>query len=65
MAHFYPTAMRIAIEARIPDMLIGEPHGLSVHEMAQKSGLDVVKLHKVLRVLATKHIFSEGTYVDF
>jgi hypothetical protein len=51
MVHFYPTAMRIAVEARIPDMLIGKPHGLSVDELAQKSQL---------RIVAARHESSNG-----
>ena len=63
MVHFYPAAMRIVVEARIPDMLIGKPQGLSVIELAQKSNLEAKKLRKVLRALATRHIFREGTHI--
>ncbi|KIM78316.1 hypothetical protein PILCRDRAFT_595321 [Piloderma croceum F 1598] len=59
MVHFYPTAMRVVVEARIPDMLIGKPQGLSVSELAQKSNLEARKLRKILRALATRHIFRE------
>jgi len=55
--------MRIVVEARIPDMLIGKPQGLSVIELAQKSNLEAKKLRKVLRALATRHIFREGTHI--
>jgi hypothetical protein len=63
MVHFFPTAMRIAVEARIPDILIGKPYGLSVNDLAQKSNLEARKLRKVLRALATRHIFREGTHI--
>jgi len=45
-----------------PDMLIGKPQGLSVIELAhRKAILKLRNLRKVLRALATRHIFREGT----
>ena len=64
MVHFYPAAMRIAVQARIPDMLVAKPQGLPVNELAQKSGLNARKLRKVLRALATRHVFREGKLIS-
>ena len=61
MEHFHPAALRVAVEARIPHMLMDNPHGLSTDELAGMSGLDVKKLRKILRALAARHIFREGT----
>jgi hypothetical protein len=60
MTHFGPAAMRIAIETRIPDLLVANPQGLSVTELAEKTGIDSRKLRKVMRALATRHCFREG-----
>lgn len=59
MAHFGPLAVRIAIETRIPDLLVANPQGLSVPELAEKTGIDSRKLRKVMRALATRHCFHE------
>ena len=37
-----------------------QPAGLHVDELAERSGLDADKLGRILRLLATKHCFSEG-----
>ena len=60
MAHFEPTAIRVAVEARIPDLLVDNPQGLPVTEISGKTGIDCRKLRKILRALATKHCFCEG-----
>jgi len=60
MVLFQPAAMRIVVEARIPDMLVMKPKGLSVNELAEKSGLSAGKLRRIIRALATKHVFREG-----
>ena len=50
----------MVITARIADILVGKPEGLSIEELANLSGLDAGKLGRILRMLATKHCFQEG-----
>lgn len=46
---------------KIPDILQGTPGGMSVCELGDKTGLEPAKLGRILRFLATKHIFREGS----
>ncbi|KAF8954810.1 S-adenosyl-L-methionine-dependent methyltransferase [Flammula alnicola] len=54
-----PACMLVVTNAKIADMLLGKPDGLPVDELAKRSGLDVGKLGRILRMLATKHCFEE------
>lgn len=60
MVQFGPACIRVAIQGRISDILIDYPQGLSVTELAKKTGIDSGKLRRVLRALATRHCFREG-----
>lgn len=53
--------MRVVSEAKIADFLVNKPGGLHVDILAKQSSLDPDKLARILRVLATKHCFTEGT----
>ncbi len=53
---------RVIINANIPDLLTDYPEGLSVQEIGAKTGLEPTKLLRVLRNLASKHCFREGTF---
>jgi hypothetical protein len=64
MAHFGPAVMRVAVEARIPDLLVESPQGLSVAKLAEKTSIDSRKLRKVLRALAARHCFHEGACIS-
>jgi hypothetical protein len=59
MVHFGPACMHVAIQERISDILLDNPNGLSVAELANKTGIDSGKLRRILRALATKHCFRE------
>jgi hypothetical protein len=54
--------MNVAVEFKIPDALLDHPAGLHITELALKVGADANKLGRMLRVLATRHIFREGMY---
>jgi hypothetical protein len=41
-------------------MLVDKPDGVHVDELARNSGLDAGKLGRILRMLVTRHCFSEG-----
>lgn len=66
-----PACMQVIVDNKIPDILLDHPEGLHVDVLAKKaalaknSGLDGGKLGRVLRVLATKHCFKEGTSGHF
>ena len=50
----------MALDAKIADHLEDHADGLHVREIGKRSGLDSDKLARVLRLLATKHVFREG-----
>ncbi|KAA1475130.1 S-adenosyl-L-methionine-dependent methyltransferase [Dentipellis sp. KUC8613] len=51
--------LRVAVDAKIPDVLEGHADGLHVSEIAAQTGLPPDKLARTLRVLSTKHCFRE------
>lgn len=53
--------MRIAATAKISDHLLDKPQGLHVNELGKLSGIEPGKLNSALRLLATKHIYCEGS----
>lgn len=55
-----PAGLQVVTTAKIADMLVGQPEGLPVEQLAKQSGLDPNKLGRILRMLATKHCFQEG-----
>jgi hypothetical protein len=52
--------MLVATDAKIADHLLDKPQGVHVDELSGKTGIDAGKLGRVLRLLATKHCFTEG-----
>ncbi|KAJ4479216.1 S-adenosyl-L-methionine-dependent methyltransferase [Lentinula aciculospora] len=57
--HEEPACLHVVIEARIANLLLDKPKGLPASELAFRSGLDTMKLTRILRFLATKHCFKE------
>ncbi|KAI0318584.1 S-adenosyl-L-methionine-dependent methyltransferase [Amylostereum chailletii] len=58
--HALSSALRVAIEANVVEVLReAGPQGAHVNDIAQASNIDPSKLARVLRVLATNHIFTE------
>ena len=53
-------ALQVALDAKIADHLEDHADGLHVREIGKRAGLDSDKLARVLRLLATKHVFREG-----
>ncbi|KDR72497.1 hypothetical protein GALMADRAFT_101591 [Galerina marginata CBS 339.88] len=49
----------VAIEAKIADVLSGQDEGMKLEELSKRVGIESGKLSHILRLLATKHIFSE------
>ncbi|KAJ7127080.1 S-adenosyl-L-methionine-dependent methyltransferase [Mycena epipterygia] len=54
-----PACMLVATDSKIADHLLDKPQGLHVDELGRKTGVDPGKLGRVLRLLATKHCFTE------
>ncbi|KAL0568216.1 hypothetical protein V5O48_013776 [Marasmius crinis-equi] len=59
--HEDPACLLVVTEAKIADLLLDKPDGVHVDELAKSAGLDAGKLERILRILATKHCFREGT----
>jgi hypothetical protein len=55
--------MRVVSEARIQvvDLLLDKPEGVHVDELTKQSRLRPGKLGPILRLLVSKHCFTEGT----
>ncbi|KAF7375742.1 3-O-methyltransferase 2 [Mycena sanguinolenta] len=52
-------SLLVATDANIADHLRDKPEGLHVDELSRSTGIDSHKLGRVLRLLATKHCFTE------
>jgi hypothetical protein len=59
---YEPAFIRFAVEAKVADILVGNPEGLPVADIAKKTGINQGKLARILRYLATKNCFREGMY---
>ncbi|KAK7435762.1 hypothetical protein VKT23_019459 [Stygiomarasmius scandens] len=59
LSYLESACLKIAVDARIPDLLLDQPNGVHVDQLAEKSNRDPGKLARVLRTLATNHIFIE------
>ncbi|PBK89076.1 hypothetical protein ARMGADRAFT_1084165 [Armillaria gallica] len=53
------SALCVALEANVVEILRGHPQGLHVRDIAAQNEMEPVKLGRVLRLLATHHIFNE------
>ncbi|KAF7314318.1 Kinesin-like protein [Mycena kentingensis (nom. inval.)] len=54
-----PICIQVVADAKIADLLLDHPDGLHVNELSSKTGLDEQKLTRILRLLATSHMFTE------
>ncbi|KAG6815854.1 hypothetical protein H0H87_010745 [Tephrocybe sp. NHM501043] len=50
----------VVIQAGVADALSGHDTGLHVNEISKSVGIESAKLARILRALATKHVFVEG-----
>ncbi|TFK31845.1 O-methyltransferase-domain-containing protein [Crucibulum laeve] len=62
--YFESRALHAASRARIPDLLHeaskqGQSEGLTISEIATKTGYDPIKCGRIMRLLATCHIFKQ------
>ncbi|KAH7875000.1 S-adenosyl-L-methionine-dependent methyltransferase [Lentinula edodes] len=61
LEHNEPACLLVVTEAKIADFLLDKPGGLPASELASYTGLDAMKLTRILRFLATNHCFKEVT----
>ncbi|KAJ7895694.1 S-adenosyl-L-methionine-dependent methyltransferase [Mycena leptocephala] len=61
MGVFEPSCIHVAIEFKIPDILLEKPAGMHVTEISKKTGVEQEKLARILRLLSTGHCFREVT----
>lgn len=52
--------MGVAVEGHVADVLKGHPEGLSIVALAEKTGMNAIKLSHVMRLLTTRNCFQEG-----
>ncbi|RDB18706.1 3-O-methyltransferase 2 [Hypsizygus marmoreus] len=59
MQIYEPGCLHVAITFKIPDILLEQPEGLHISEIGRKTGVDEEKLGRILRLLASRHLFRE------
>ncbi|KAF8577502.1 S-adenosyl-L-methionine-dependent methyltransferase [Ramaria rubella] len=60
--HFKSAALRVCLESNVTEILReGGPQGVHVNDIAAKNGQDAQKLSRLIRFLATHHIYKEIT----
>ncbi|KAJ8462634.1 hypothetical protein ONZ45_g17866 [Pleurotus djamor] len=53
------SALRVALESNTVEILRGFPDGLHASDISKKNDMDPIMITRVLRLLATHHVFSE------
>lgn len=48
------------MNAKVTDILLEEPKGLHISELSKRAGVDAMQLGRIMRLLATKHVYYEG-----
>ncbi|KAK0214389.1 O-methyltransferase-domain-containing protein [Armillaria fumosa] len=56
---FEPACIRVVIDFKIADHLLGKSEGLHVSELGMLSGAEPQKIGRILRLLASRHCFRE------
>jgi len=59
LSYLEPACLQLVTSVKIADHLDGNPSGLTLDELAKKSGVDKEKLGRILRYLATNQVFCE------
>jgi len=59
MAGYEPACLNVAVTYKFPDILQEQPAGMHISELSKKSGVEERKAGRILRLLASKHIFRE------
>ncbi|KAF8815777.1 S-adenosyl-L-methionine-dependent methyltransferase [Phlegmacium glaucopus] len=59
MAGYEPACLNVAMTYKFPDILQEKPAGMHISELGKKSGVEERKAGRILRLLASRHIFRE------
>jgi len=59
MAGYEPACLNVAMTYKFSDILQENPAGMHISELGKKSGVEERKAGRILRFLASKHIFRE------
>ncbi|KAJ3504647.1 hypothetical protein NLJ89_g7832 [Agrocybe chaxingu] len=59
MSLYESTCLGIAMKFGIPDVLQEDAAGMHITDIAERTGLEERKIGRILRLLATKHVFRE------
>ncbi|KAF5380189.1 hypothetical protein D9615_006186 [Tricholomella constricta] len=59
MQIYEPGCLHVALTFKVADILELKPPGMHISELSEKAGINGEKLGRVLRLLASKHIFRE------
>ena len=57
---YEPACLNAAVTYNFPEILQEQPAGMHISELSRKSGIEERKAGRILRLLASKHIFREG-----
>ena len=57
---YEPACLNVAVTYKFPEILQEQPAGMHISELSKKSGVEERKAGRILRLLASKHIFREG-----
>ena len=57
-----PVCLRVASTAKISDLLKDAPGGVETRALARSSNIDADRLGRVMRLLATSHVYTEGEH---
>lgn len=55
-----PVCIRVVLDAKITDHLHEKPKGLHIDQLGRLTDQDPRKLGRILRTLATNHVYTEG-----
>jgi hypothetical protein len=55
--------LNLVLNAKVADYLGDDETGMPVAELAKKTGIDEGKSGRIMRFLASTHIFTEGTHL--
>ncbi|KAH9483231.1 3-O-methyltransferase 2 [Psilocybe cubensis] len=59
MGFYEPNCLNVALTFKIPDVLNKKPAGMHISEIGRETGIEEGKVGRILRLLASKHIFRE------
>jgi len=61
---FETNCLNIALNFKFPDVIKEKPAGMHISEIGKKTGVEEHKAGRILRLLASNHVFREGFSVS-